>query len=146
MATICTAVEAWVAEVGSSSSSSSSSSSDGQATAPAVAKPKRTDGLALPPAGLDAQIHGMIGSQLEAAYRGVAAKQARGEAVGALRQQVKDTLVAGGSGGGEQQYDGAVVSMALKVGAGGGWWGLVVGFQSRVCLLPVVLLPHGKLC
>lgn len=97
IAEVCRGIEAWAAQVG---------------------KPKRAEELLLPPPGIDERIEALIGADLEAAYRTIAGKKERGEAVGALRDAVKAQLVVlpdqEESGNNEGRYDATSVALALK--------------------------------
>lgn len=102
---MCTVIERWAAEHG---------------------RQKRTEDLVLPPPGLDDSIRAMVGAELEAAYRTIAGKQERGEAVGALKERVRSALGEGPEAETEcskqqeqqrqrRRYDEATLNMAWKV-------------------------------
>ena len=86
----------------------------------------------LPPRGLDASIRELVGAEIERAYRSIAGKQERSDALFALKERVRAALGAGAapgngaSGNGSSdggrpapRYDDATLTMAWKVGAAG---------------------------
>lgn len=89
----CQAIDAWALQVG---------------------KSKLDQELLTTPQGLDEAVESMIAAELEQTYRTVSGKQERGELVAALRDKVKDALVAEPGQLQEGRYDAVAISLALK--------------------------------
>lgn len=92
---LCTGIEQWAAQ-------------HGQA--------KNLDDLRVPPEGLDDRIVSLIGDELHDAYKNIAGKKERGEAVSVLKERVRAELISaeGENLSSEETYDASTVSLGLK--------------------------------
>ena len=79
-----------------------------------LGKKKMTEELRMHPVGIDEKVRELLGGRLENAYRTITSKKERGDVIAALREEVKDAMLAEDGASLDECYDNTTVSLALK--------------------------------